>query len=109
MKLDSLESLNDDDLRAVIARADALLKQHDTERKDKALNEARATLAAVGLSLKDLNGKGRKPAKGPAYHSGHQYQHPTNKALTWNAKGKKPGWLVGLETEGKAAVEVASA
>jgi DNA-binding protein H-NS len=61
----------------------------------------------VGLSLKDL--KGRKPAKGPAYHSGHIYQHPANKALTWNGKGKKPGWLVALESEGKSAVEVASA
>ena len=106
MNLDTLEKLGDDDLRAVISRAETLLKQHDTERKDKALNEARATLAAVGLSLKDLNGKGRKTAKGPAYHSGHQYQHPTNKALTWNAKGKKPGWLTAIESEGKTAIEI---
>ena len=108
MNLDLLEKLADDDLRAVISRADALLRQHDTERKDKALSEARATLAAVGLSLKDLAGKGRKPAKGPAYHSGHQYQHPANKALRWNGKGKKPGWLTELEAEGKAAIEAAN-
>jgi DNA-binding protein H-NS len=104
MKLDTLDVLRDDDLRAVIARAEELLKQHDNERKEKALSEARATLAAVGLTLKDLNGKSKK-AKGPVYHGGHSYQHPTNKALVYQGKGKKPGWLVQLEAEGGKAVE----
>ena len=106
MKPDMLDGFEDAELHAVINRAQTLLKQHDTERKDKALNEARATLAAVGLSLKDL--KGRKPAKAPAYHGGHVYQHPDNKALTWNAKGKKPAWLTTLEAEGKTAIEAAN-
>lgn len=109
LKADMLDAFADDDLRAIIARAEELLKQHDTERKDKAMAEARATLAAVGLSLKDLNGKGRKASKGPVYHGGQIYQHPTNKALTWAGKGKKPAWLVTLEKEGKAALEVRSA
>ena len=42
MTLDSLEKLGDDELRGVIARCDVLLKQHDTQRKDKAMAEARA-------------------------------------------------------------------
>jgi DNA-binding protein H-NS len=107
MNLDLLERLGDDDLRAVDARCLELLKQHDTERKEKALAEARATLAAVGLSLKDLTRKSPK-AKAPVYHSGHQYQHPTNRALVWPGKGKKPGWLTTLESEGKAALEVSN-
>lgn len=107
MTLDSLEKLADDDLRAVIARADALLRQHDTERKDKALAEARAMLAAVGLSLKDLNRKNpAAKAKGPVYHSGRQYQHPANKNLIYQGHGKKPAWLNALEAEGKVAVEM---
>lgn len=107
MTQDSLEKLADDELRAVIARAETLLTQHDTERKEKALNEARATLAAVGLSLKDL--KGRKPVKGAVYHGNRQYHHPQNKELIWKGRGKKPGWLTQLEAEGKAAVEVSNA
>ena len=107
MKLDMLDGLGDDDLRAISARCEVLLKQHDGERKEKALDQARATLAAVGLKLSDLNAKGRgKGAKGPAYRGGHAYQHPINKTLVWNAKGKKPGWLVALEAEGKSALEV---
>jgi DNA-binding protein H-NS len=104
MKLDTLDALNDDDLRAVIGRAEALLKQHDTERKDKALEQARAILESVGLSLKDVAGKPQRrsvQAKSAAYHTGRTYQHPTNNALTWNGKGKRPAWISALEAEGK--------
>jgi DNA-binding protein H-NS len=119
IKLDTLDALSDDELRAVIARATELLKAHDEERKAKALADARAlkakalsdartVLASVGLSLKDINGKNRvRSGKAPAYHIGREYQHPANKSLTWNGKGKKPGWLAAIEAEGKAAIEVA--
>jgi DNA-binding protein H-NS len=104
--LDSLEKLGDDELRGVIAHAQELLAQHDRQRKDQALEQARAILTGVGLSLKDVAGKPHKNGKGPVYHAGRQYQHPTNKALVWPGKGKKPNWLVGLEAEGKSAMEV---
>lgn len=106
---EELETLEDADLRAIIGRAEELLRKHDEERKAKAMNEARALLASVGLSLKDLNGKaGHKATKGLIYKGGHVYQHPSNKMLTWNAKGKKPGWLTALEAERKTAVEIAN-
>jgi len=41
MKLETLDVMKDEDLRAVIGRAEELLKQHDRERKDKALEDAR--------------------------------------------------------------------
>jgi DNA-binding protein H-NS len=107
VKLDILNDLKDEELQAVIGRAGELLKQHDKERKDKALGDAHATLAAAGLTLKDLARKSAR-TKGPEYHSGRQYQHPTNKTLVWPGKGKKPGWLVSLEAEGKAAIEAAN-
>jgi DNA-binding protein H-NS len=106
LKLDSLNDLKDEELQAAIEHAETLLKQHDDDRKAKAMEQARTLLASVGLSLKDLRRK--SPAaklKGPVYHSGRQYQHPTNKALVWTGKGKKPGWLTALEMEGKVAVE----
>jgi DNA-binding protein H-NS len=107
MTLDSLERLGDGDLRTVAARCGELLAQHDRERKESALEQAKATLAAVGLTLKDLNGKTKsRTAKVPAYHGGHTYQHPTNKALIWNAKGQKPRWLRELEAGGVQPVEV---
>jgi hypothetical protein len=110
MTLDSLEKLEDDDLRMVAARCGELLVERDRQRKEKALSDARALLASVGLSLKDLSGKGRaRPAKGPVYKGGHTYQHPTNKSLVWNANGQKPNWLRELEAEGGKPIEVAAA
>ena len=107
MKLDMLDDLTDEELQAAIEHAQGLLKQRDLERKAKAISDARATLAAVGLSLKDLDAKGRtKPSKGPTYRGGRHYQHPTNKALTWNAKGQKPRWLRELEERGQSALEL---
>jgi len=112
MKLDSLESLKDEELQAVIGRSNELLQERDRQRKDKALGEARALLEPVGLSLKDV--ASTKPqknggSKSAAYHAGRQYQHPVNKALTWNAKGQKPNWLRELEAGGGKAVELGNA
>jgi DNA-binding protein H-NS len=102
-----LNELRDDELRTTIEQAGTLLKERDEERKAKAMEQAKATLAAAGLSLKDLVGKGKsRNGKGAVYHSGRTYQHPANKSLTWNGKGKKPGWLAALEGEGKAPLEI---
>jgi DNA-binding protein H-NS len=106
-----LDGMTDDELRASIARAQDLLRDRDRQRKDAALADAAAILAKAGLGLKDLARRGpraRTKAQ-PAYKGGRQYQHPTNKSLVWNAKGKKPAWLGALEGEGKSPVEVANA
>jgi DNA-binding protein H-NS len=104
----TLNGLQDDELQTVIEQAQGILKQRDDARKAETIDKVRSLLASVGLSLKDVAaGKAHKGnGKGHVYHAGHTYQHPTNKALTWNAKGKKPGWLVALEAEGKTATEI---
>jgi len=107
MTLDSLEKLGDDELQAVIDRSNELLKERDRQRKDKALEQARAILTGAGLSLRDVAaGKKNSNGKPVPYHGGRQYQHPTNKALVWNAKGQKPNWLRELEAQGGKALEV---
>lgn len=105
IKPDMLDAFSDDEIREMKTLADNILKRRDDERKAKAMERARETLAAVGLTLKDL-AKGKiKPAKGPQYKGGCVYQHPANKALVWNAKGQKPNWLRELEREGGKATQ----
>jgi DNA-binding protein H-NS len=107
ISISMLDVLQDGELRTTIEQAEGILKQRDADRKAKAIENARATLAAAGLTLKDLGGNSkRKAARGPVYHSGHTYQHPANKTLLWNGKGKKPGWLVELELRGEKATEI---
>lgn len=114
----TLDALQDDELKTTQGLINQILKKRDDSRKAKALEDARAIelraehekraiLASAGLTLKDLNGNGKKkPAKGPVYHSGHSYQHPADKSLVWNAKGQKPNWLRQLEGEGGNAIDV---
>jgi hypothetical protein len=104
MKTEMLDTLNDDELRAVIARSQELLKLHDRERKERALAEARTLLSSVGLSLKAVAGKGARHSI--PYKGGRHYRHPVKPELVWNAKGQKPNWLRELEREGGKAVEI---
>ena len=108
MKTETLETLSDEELQGVLARCNELLKERDRRRKDEALEQARAILAVAGLNLKDVAaGKPHKNGgKGPTYHGGRQYQHPTNKSLVWNAKGQKPTWLREVEMHGGRAIEM---
>ncbi len=108
-----LDGFNDDDVREIRGLCDKVLKSRDEDRKANALEEARekarAILSVVGLRLEDLVKAKAKAAKGPSYKGGQVYQHPTNKALTWQAKGKKPKWLVELESEGERPIEMVGA
>jgi DNA-binding protein H-NS len=107
MKLETLDGLNDNELEAVIGRSRQLLKTRDEERKAKAIADARALLAAAGLSLKDVAAKAKNgKAKALTPQASVQYQHPTNKALVWNGKCQKPGWLLDLEKQGGKATQV---
>jgi DNA-binding protein H-NS len=106
IKDDMLDAYSDDEIRKVKALADKVLKLRDDERKAKAMEEARATLAAAGLTFKDLVKAKTKPARGPQYKGGVLYQHPSNKTLVWNAKGQKPKWLRELEAGGEKAIEL---
>jgi hypothetical protein len=105
----TLEGLQDGELKQVIEQSNEILKRRDEERKAKAMLDARAILAAAGLTLKDIQHNGNKKAgRGPFYIGGHTYQHPSNKALAWNAKGQKPNWLRELEAEGGKAIDIAA-
>lgn len=107
MKFEMLDTMTDGDLRTVIDRAGELLKSRDRQRKDQALEDARAILAAAGLSLKELAGKSPSGTRAkPAYRGGYRYQHPAKPELIWNAKGQKPNWLRQLEKSGQRAVEL---
>lgn len=108
IKADMLDAYSDEDVREVRTLCDKVLKSRDDDRKAKAIDEARATLAAAGITLNDLARAKMKHVKGPIYKGGVSYQHPANKALVWNAKGKKPGWLVELEARGQRAVALAA-
>ena len=94
IKLDTLNELQDDELRTAIEHAQGLLKQRDEDRKAKAMEQARATLAAVGLSLKDLIGKGKsKTGKARRITAGTPISTRQTKHSCGTGRGRSPtGW-----------------
>jgi len=85
-----LEELQDEELEDTIALAKGILKKRDDLRKAEAMeqaralrlkaqSEARALLATVGLSLKDVNHK--RKHRGARYQSGRLYRHPAKAEL----------------------------
>ena len=109
MILETLKGQTDEELQDLIVRAQDLLKERDRERKDHAVAEARALLASVGLSLKDVAAKAVKRTAAVTYKGGQHYRHPTKPELVWNAKGQKPDWLRDLEKNGGRAIEIPEA
>jgi DNA-binding protein H-NS len=105
--LKELETHEDDELRGVITRSDEILKTRDKERKEQAVEQARAILQIAGLTFQDAVAKAKNgKAKPPVYRGGFRYQHPSKPELVWLGKGQKPNWLRTLEREGGRAVEL---
>jgi hypothetical protein len=76
-KMDLLDALSDKELNEIEEYSQALKKRRDEERKVKAMDEARAILAAAGIDLKDVTGKGKKPPKKAVVrHRGRQSVTP---------------------------------
>ena len=106
MIFETLESLTYDQLKAVVARSYDLLTTRDRQRKDKAIEDARALLASAGLTLRDLGKKVSKPATGFKPKAGHTYQHPDNPALTCLGTGNKPKWWHDALKAGKEPIDL---
>lgn len=111
MKLETLDTLNDQDLQAVIVRSTDLLKDRDVKRKAKAREDATAILLAAGLTPKDLTkseAKGRSKSRrdeGPKFHANHVYEHPEDASKKWKGTGVKPEWVKELLKAGRMPVD----
>jgi hypothetical protein len=63
IKLDLLDALSDKELDEVEAYSQALKARRNEDRRTKAMDEAKAILAAAGINLKDLSGRTKTKAR----------------------------------------------
>jgi hypothetical protein len=63
IKLDLLDALSDSELGQIEAYFRALKKCRDEKCRSKAIDEARAILAAAGIDVRDLASTGKKDRK----------------------------------------------
>jgi DNA-binding protein H-NS len=98
--LENLESMNEGELRELIQRAQAMLRERGTKQLDELRQLAReagyeVTLIKIGVS----KGSGRRGAAGKRGHGDRQrevsakYQHPDNPNDKWSGRGRQPKWV----------------
>ena len=104
-----IDGMNVAELRALIAAAEAKVSEKVEAEKRVILDDTRAKLAALGLSLesamqgqagRDGKGKGQgpDPAKLPVKYRGPDGQE-------WTGRGKVPLWLAEAEKQGRSRNE----
>ena len=109
--MEVMDLLKDDEIESLNAYGQGLLQDRDEKRKEEAIADAIARLAAAVLEPKDLIGKGaaRRKRNGVAgYKAGHTYQHPDDPSKVWKGTGVRPGWVKDLEAKGKKPNELAN-
>ena len=106
MTLETLETLDDEELQECINRAGNLLSKRQEARRQEAIQKAIEILNDAGVDPAVLTARRKPGTKAPVYRAGYRYQHPHNTELIWNGRGQKPNWLRLLEREGGKAVEL---
>lgn len=103
MKPIDLAGLSDAEIQTLIADGQELLKTRATQRREEALEAARAKLAEAGLTPQDLIAATRKrPASTASLPSGQKYVNPDNPKETWvSGRGRRPAWFKALERAGQ--------
>jgi hypothetical protein len=102
--LETLKALPDEELRAITEQIDMLLKERDRERKEQALEKARAILSQAGLNLHDV---AKARAVKPALKAGARYVNPDEVTQSYIVgNGRPPGWFERLRAKGRLPVPV---
>ncbi len=103
MKTIDLDNLSDSEIEKVIAEGQLLLKVRGQQRREDALEAARAKLAEAGLTPQDLiNATRKRPAPSTALASGQKFVNPDNPKETWTSgRGRRPAWFKALEKKGQ--------
>jgi DNA-binding protein H-NS len=102
-----ISAMSDDELAAMIEQVQALLATRKEQRKAEAVAAARARLAEVGLTFRDVAasparraGRGQSPAA--SRPTGLRYINPADPSQVWvSGRGRRPDWVKALEKKGQ--------
>lgn len=91
-----LSTLSKDELLTLQKDVASALKSFEDRKKKEALAAAEAVAREHGFALAELTGKKASASRNPA-----KYANPADKSQTWTGRGRKPGWVLTLEADGK--------
>lgn len=98
---DHLQDLTDDQIRELITAAGELLRQRHEAARQKAIEEARARLAEVGLTFRDVGGAPPRAARHAKLRRGDRYVNPLDPTQAHIVgRGRPPKWFTDMEAKG---------
>jgi DNA-binding protein H-NS len=114
--VESLEGLNDTQLREVIQRAEMMLRERGSKRLEELRELAReagleVTLTRIGES--EGRGRGKRAGAGKQGRGDRRrevpakYQNPDNPSDKWSGRGRKPRWVEMAIAHGRSLEELA--
>ena len=84
----------------ILSQIEDLKQKAQEARKQEiagAMTEIRRLMSEYGITLADLGGKsGKVKGRGAA-----KYRDPAS-GKTWSGRGRRPGWVLELESQGKS-------
>lgn len=85
----------------ILSQIEELKRQAQEARKQEmagAIGEIKRLMAEFGITLEDIGGKtGKAKSRSGATA---KYRDPAS-GKTWSGRGRRPGWVVELENQGK--------
>lgn len=86
----------------ILSQIEDLKQKAQEARKQElsgAIAEIKRLMAEFGITLEDLGGKaGKSKSRGSV---AAKYRDPVS-GKTWSGRGRRPGWVVELENQGKS-------
>ena len=104
-----LSALGIDELEAVIADAQRLIKAKKKSNLKNARSQLEKVAANYGFTLEELVlGKANEESAAPVKVRKPveiRYRNPSNEQETWTGRGKQPRWLVAAIASGKSLAD----
>jgi DNA-binding protein H-NS len=104
MKKINLDAMSYEELTALRKDVDIALKSLSERKRKAALDDIGAILKKHGLSMSEVIGTEKKPAK--AKGGAARFRHPENPALTWSGHGRQPAWYREAIEKGAAPADM---
>lgn len=106
-----LDSMDEADLRQLIAIATETLDRRIAQRARQTLKEAKRLAAEVGFDVSftkaaEPEGKGRSKGTGTRGKAVQKYRNPENPEETWSGRGRSPKWVQAALAGGRTMTDL---
>src|SRR5437660_7708550 len=106
MKSEALPQLTDEQLKELMSKAQALLKERAEQRRQEAMEQIRQIAASAKLRV-TFTERGRARHARTPMRAGERYQNPADPSQVYEiTKGPPPPWFVTLRDMGRLPAPV---